>query len=92
MEDQNVILEEATLNQIRNIINQNKIKLWQYPYYDKETGPNESKILQCANNLATTLELEDLEIYQGLKKLQQNALEKLNSRETLTQFGQIGEL
>ena len=28
------IVEEANLSRIRNLINENKIKLWQDPYYD----------------------------------------------------------
>ena len=43
------------------------IRLWLDPYYDKESGPNESKLLQSANALATTLEMDDIVVYQGLK-------------------------
>ena len=42
-------------------------RLWLEPYFDKDNGPNESKLLQSANTLATTLEMDDLVVYQGLK-------------------------
>ena len=61
------ILEEAHLSQIRNLMNENKIKLWVDPYYSKETGPNEEKLLQTSNALATTLEMDDLAVYRGIK-------------------------
>ncbi len=61
------ILEEANLSQVRNLINENKIKLWVDPYYSPDTGANEEKLLQTANALATTLELDDIVVYQGIK-------------------------
>lgn len=89
MEDQENILQEANLSRIRNLVNLNKIKLWLDPYYDQENGSNDSKLLESANTIAMELEMDDVEVYQGLKKLQSNALEKLKARETLNQSGQI---
>lgn len=87
--DENII-EEANLSRIRNLINENKIKLWIDPYYDSENKvPFESKMLQTANALAPELELDDIVVYNGMVKLQKNALDKLKARETLNQSGQI---
>ena len=47
------IVQEANLSRIRNLINQNKIKLWLDPYYDSDNKtPLETKMLQTANALA----------------------------------------
>ena len=47
------IVQEANLSRIRNLINQNKIKLWLDPYYDNDNKtPFETKMLQTANALA----------------------------------------
>ena len=47
------IVQEASLSRIRNLINQNKIKLWLDPYFDNDNkAPFETKMLQTANALA----------------------------------------
>ena len=47
------IVQEASLSRIRNLINQNKIKLWLDPYFDNDNKtPFETKMLQTANALA----------------------------------------
>ena len=46
-------------------------------------------MLQTANALAPELELDDMEVFNGLIKLQNNALDKLKAREVLNQSGQI---
>lgn len=82
--------QEAILSRIRNLVNENKIKLWLSPYFDQMTGTsNESKMLEMANTLAPELEMDDIEVFNGLTKLQKNALEKLKAREVLNQSGQI---
>jgi len=90
METEEKTIQEATLSRIRNLVNANKIKLWNDPYLSKEDStPNESKLLELANTLSPELELDDMEIFQGLLKLQSNALEKLKAREVLQQSGKI---
>ena len=90
MDSDEHILQEAMLSRIRNVVNQNKIKLWLEPYYDKETlTPNESNMIQTANSLALELEMDDMEVLRGLKKLQDNALEKLRARDALQSRGEI---
>jgi hypothetical protein len=64
-------------------------RLWLEPYYTKESGSDESKLLQISSALATTLEMDDMEVFQGLVKLQSNALDKLKARELLSQSGYI---
>jgi len=84
------IVQEANLSRIRNLINQNKIKLWLDPYYDNDNKtPFETKMLQTANALAPDLEMDDMEVYNGMMKLQENALDKLKAREILNRSGQI---
>ena len=64
-------VQEANLSRIRNLIKENKIKLWLEPYYDNVSkSPHESKMLQTANALAPELELDDMEVYNGMVKLQ----------------------
>jgi len=43
------------------------LRLWLEPFYNKETGPDDSQLLQTANALAITLEMDDTVIYQGLQ-------------------------
>ena len=84
------IVQEANLSRIRNLINQNKIKLWLDPYYDNDNkAPFETEMLQTANALAPELEMDDMEVYNGMKELQQIALDKLKAREILSRSGQI---
>ena len=67
LENEDKIVQEATLSRIRNLINENKIKLWLEPYYDVEKKiTQESKLLQTANALAPELELDDIEVFNGL--------------------------
>ena len=67
LENEDKIVQEATLSRIRNLINENKIKLWLEPYYDVEKRiAQESKLLQTANALAPELELDDIEVFNGL--------------------------
>ena len=84
------IVQEANLSRIRNLIKENKIKLWLEPYYNNVSkSPLESKMLQTANALAPELELDDMEVYDGMVKLQNNALDNLKARELLNKSGQI---
>ena len=72
------------------MINQNKIKLWLDPYYDNDNKvPLETEMLQTANALAPELEMDDVEVYNGMKKLQEIALDKVRAREILSRSGQI---
>ena len=90
LETEDKIVQEATLSRIRNLVNENKIKLWLDPYYDVDKKvPMESKILQTANALAPELELDDIEVFNGLLKLQNNALEKLKARDLLNQSNKL---
>ena len=84
------IVQEANLSRIRNLINQNKIKLWLDPYYDIDNkAPFETEMLQIANALAPELEMDDVEVYNGMKKLQEIALDKVRAREIFSRSGQI---
>ena len=82
--DVEAIVDESNLSRIRNLVHENKIQLWKEPYYNQEKKiASEDKLLELACNLSTTLELDDVYILEGLKNLQQNALEKLDAREKL---------
>ena len=84
------IMEEATLGRIRNLVNENKIKLWLAPFYDEETkSPQDDKLMDTAIALSPDLTMDVSDVYQGLYKLQNNALDKLRSRELLTKSAQI---
>ena len=84
------IIEEATLGKIRNLINVNQIKLWLHPYYDQDTKVSQAdKMLDTANALAPELNMEVGDVYQGLLKLQTNAVDKLSARDLLAKSNQI---
>ena len=84
------IVQEANLSRIRNLINQNEIKLWLDPYYDNDNkAPFETEMLQTANALAPELEMDDMEVYNGMKQLQEIALDKSMAREIFNRSGQL---
>ena len=84
------IVEEAKLGKIRNLINVNQIKLWLPPYFDQETKVSQAdKMLDTANALAPELNMEVGNVYQGLLKLQTNAVDKLSARDLLAKSNQI---
>jgi hypothetical protein len=58
---------EGQYNQIKNLMNQNKIKLWEEPYFDKDAGAQEENILELACNLAPTLEMDSMFVLGGLR-------------------------
>jgi len=90
MDSENLALaqEEATLTKIRNVLNSNKVKLWEPPYYDTEKKvPNEAGLHELAVTLANDVNLPRPHIFQGLQMLQQNAIEKLAARDRFKESG-----
>jgi len=75
------IQEETTLTKIRLKLNEQSIKLWEPPYYDKEKKKGEEeKVHELAVMLTLELEMPIPHIFQGLLMLQQNALERLAAK------------
>ena len=84
MDSENLALaqEEATLTKIRTVLNDQKVKLWEAPYYDPEKKvPNEPSLHELAVTLCAEVNLPRPHIFQGLQLLQQHALEKLAARD-----------
>jgi len=74
--------EEAILTKIRTVLNNNKVKLWELPYYDiTKKAADEAKLHELAVTIAEDVGLPRPHIFQGLQMLQQNALEKLAARD-----------
>jgi len=90
MDSENLALaqEEATLTKIRTVLNDQKVKLWEAPYYDQEKKvPNEPSLHELAVTLCTEVNLPRPHIFQGLQLLQQHALEKLAARDRFKDSG-----
>ena len=94
MEGQDIQLDEATegkYNEIGNLIRENKIKLWEEPYYVRGSGgQQEEKLLELACNLSPMLDnMDSIFVLGGLKHWQGNALGKLEAREKLRKAGTV---
>lgn len=86
MENEERALDDATegrYNELSNLMKQNKIKLWEEPYFSKDSGPQDDKLLELACNLSPTLEMDQMFVLGGLRHWQKNALGKLEAREKL---------
>jgi len=82
------IQEETTLTKIRLKLNEQTIKLWEPPYYDKEKKKGEEeKVHELAVILTLELEMPIPHIFQGLLMLQQNALERLAAKNKFEESG-----
>lgn len=80
--------EEATLTKIRNFLNEQKVKLWEEPYYDpKCKAPQEEKLHELAVSVSAEVNLPRPHVFQGLQMLLQNALDKLASRDKFKESG-----
>jgi len=80
--------EEAILTKIRTVLNNNKVKLWELPYYDvTKKAADEAKLHELAVTIAEDVGLPRPHIFQGLQMLQQNALEKLAARDRFKDTG-----
>lgn len=90
MDDENVaaVMEETTFTKVRLKLNEQKVKLWQDPYYNTEQKCcNEPSLHELAVVLKNELNLPIPHIFQGLMSLQQNALEKLEARKRYDESG-----
>jgi len=92
MDQENVaeVQEETTLTKIRLKLNEQKVKLWEPPYFDKEKKkPEEKNIHELATILKGDLSMPLAHIFQGLLMLQQHALEKLAARNKFQESGDL---
>ncbi|XP_023329738.1 NEDD8 ultimate buster 1 isoform X2 [Eurytemora carolleeae] len=90
MDSENIaqVMEETTLTRIRLLLNDQKVKLWEPPYYNKDLNQaDEKQIHELAGVIKPDLELPLPHIFQGLLMLQQNALEKLAARNRFSESG-----
>ncbi|MCP3661552.1 MAG: hypothetical protein GY696_03485 [Gammaproteobacteria bacterium] len=82
------IMEETMMTKIRLKLNEQKVKLWEEPYYNKEQKCSaEGNIHELAQTLGTELDLPVPHIFQCMMSLQQNALEKLEARKRYDESG-----
>ena len=57
--------EEATLTKIRNFLNEQKVKLWEEPYYDpKCKAPQEEKLHELAVSVSAEVNLPRPHVFQ----------------------------
>ncbi|XP_053658507.1 NEDD8 ultimate buster 1-like [Anopheles marshallii] len=78
---------ENRLIQLRARLNDRKIKLWETPYLTAERNIDEAKVLKLAEQLGPELGIPTDLCLQGLKALQRNALEKLQSKDEFQRMG-----
>ena len=58
---------EGRYNEIRSLVRQNKIKLWEEPYFSQDSGSQDDKLLELACNLSPTLEMDQMFVLEGLR-------------------------
>ncbi|XP_052888251.1 NEDD8 ultimate buster 1-like [Anopheles moucheti] len=78
---------ENRLIQLRAKLNDRKIKLWEMPYLTAERNIDEAEVLRLAEQLGPELGIPTGLCMQGLKALQRNALEKLQSKDEFQRMG-----
>jgi len=80
--------EESTLTKVRLQLNKHGVKLWEPPYYDLEKkAPVEANMHELAVTIKADLDLPVPHIFHSLLMLQENALEKLASRDRFKESG-----
>uniref|UniRef100_A0A182QJ34 UBA domain-containing protein n=1 Tax=Anopheles farauti TaxID=69004 RepID=A0A182QJ34_9DIPT len=78
---------ENRLIQLRAKLNERKIKLWEPPYLTQEHQPVETELQTLADQLGPELGIATELCKEGLKVLQRNALEKLQSKDEFQKTG-----
>ncbi|XP_040577224.1 NEDD8 ultimate buster 1 [Lepeophtheirus salmonis] len=78
--------EEGIHSYVRNMINQNKVRLWEPPFYENNKV-NDEEMLKLSLNLAPSSEISQEKIIHSLFHLQNNALDKLASRKVFKETG-----
>lgn len=82
LEDENYVI------QIRARLNQQKVKLWELPYFDPSTHKHvEPELEKLASSFQEELNISLKNCLNTLRKLQQNALEKLQSKDEFSKTG-----
>jgi len=77
--------DDGRVTQIRNVCNANRIKLWMKPYVKEDGQYDDDALVELANTLASSLDNMDVVlILEGLKTLQQRAIDKLAAKAKLT--------
>eukprot|EP00096_Caligus_rogercresseyi_P010555 TRINITY_DN389_c1_g12_i1.p1 TRINITY_DN389_c1_g12~~TRINITY_DN389_c1_g12_i1.p1 ORF type:complete len:611 (-),score=198.27 TRINITY_DN389_c1_g12_i1:56-1888(-) len=80
--------EEGCHSHVRNIINQNKVRLWEPPFYDGSKA-DDDEMVTLSFNLEPSSEIPQDQILRSLYYLQKNALDKLASRQAHKDSGTI---
>uniref|UniRef100_A0A182MY52 UBA domain-containing protein n=1 Tax=Anopheles dirus TaxID=7168 RepID=A0A182MY52_9DIPT len=78
---------ENRLIQLRAKLNERKIKLWEPPYFTPEHQTDEAELQTLADQLGPELGIATELCKEGLKALQRNALEKLQSKDEFQRTG-----
>ncbi|EDS44893.1 conserved hypothetical protein [Culex quinquefasciatus] len=83
LEDENYVI------QIRAKLNEKNVKLWELPFYNPSTlGPSEPELEKLAKSFHEELShVATADCLNALRKLQQNALDRLKSKDEFTRTG-----
>ncbi|XP_055594533.1 NEDD8 ultimate buster 1-like [Uranotaenia lowii] len=82
LEDENYVI------QIRAKLNQQKVKLWELPFFNPTSGECvESELEKLANSFHDELKISFKDCLNVIRKLQQNALDKLKSKDEYLKTG-----
>ncbi|XP_050097776.1 NEDD8 ultimate buster 1 [Anopheles aquasalis] len=83
----NELENEGFLLQIRVLLNERGIKLWEAPYITPDRTPNEEEMGKLADTLAPETTIPRDRCLSVLRSLQQNALEKLQAKDEFVKTG-----
>ncbi len=89
-EEENEASLQGKITQIKNVLNDNKVKLWLPPYY-VDGKPNEDGLLELSTSLSASslADLDAIAVLDGLKTLQRRAVDRVNAKKKLDSSGQI---
>lgn len=80
--------DESYVIQIRAKLNLQKVKLWELPYYNSATHEcAESELEKLAIEFHEQLQISIKDCLNAIRKLQQNALDKLKSKDEFSKTG-----
>lgn len=79
--------KEDTFIKLRSKLNEERIKLWEPPYYVQNNGPSLKDIEKLAETWSVSLELPIATITEALVELQSHSLERLKANDEFKESG-----
>lgn len=78
---------EGILIQIKDKLNQERVKLWLPPYYTEECGSCEEELQKLTKSYSSSLRIDPDSCIAALRELQEHALDRLRERDHFRETG-----